>query len=88
MDLWSIVALVIAAGVSFLIGKFGLGGKILGLFGVADKVKVAIEKLYTTISDAFKPEPDGSVKLTADEVTAIKVALKELLVLFKIDLPI
>ena len=44
--------------------------------------------VYVSLSSAMKPDADGSVRLTADEVTAIKVAVGKLLAIFGITLPI
>ena len=86
--LWVIIAMAVAGGVTFLITKYGLSGKIGELTGKADAIQVAVMDVYVALSSAMKPDADGSVRLTADEVTAIKVAVGKLLAIFGITLPI
>ena len=86
--LWMVIAMAVAGGVTFLITKYGLSGKIGELTGKADAIQVAVMDVYVALSSAMKADEDGSVRLTADEVTAIKMAVGKLLAIFGITLPI
>ena len=85
--LWVIIAMAIAGGITFLITKYGLSGKIGDLVGQVDVIQKAAMELYGVLIASLKADDDGVVRLTADEVTAIKNALAKLLALFGINLP-
>lgn len=85
--MWTIIAMALAGGATYLIAKYGLSSKIAELIAKIDIIKPLVENLMKEITDSFRPEDDGSVKLTADEVLRIKAALQKLLDLFGITLP-
>lgn len=86
--IWTIIAMAIAGGVTYLITKYGLSGKIGELAGKVEEIQKAVLALYGAIMTAMKPDADGSVRLTPEEVTVIKNALKDLLAIFGINLPV
>lgn len=86
--IWTVVAMAIAGGATYLITRYGLSGKIGDLAGKIDVIQKAVLGLYGAIMVALKPDDDGAVRLTTEEVTAIKEALKVLLAIFGVTLPI
>lgn len=85
--LWYPIAVFLSAIVTYLIAKFKLGDKIGSGAVKVDEVKNALMAFATVFIGAFKPDADGTVTLTAEEVTAIKEAMKNLFALFGIPFP-
>ncbi len=52
-----------------------------------NEVGEAVDVLREEVCEAFKPDEDGSVKLTPEELEGIYNALDDLLIKFDIDLP-
>lgn len=86
--LWTIIAMAVAGGVTFLVTKYGLSGKISDAVGKVDEIQKVVVELYGALSVALKADADGTVRLTTEEVLAIKAALAKLLALFGITIPI
>ena len=86
--LWTVIAMAVAGGLTYLISRLGVSGKIGEYVDLIEGVKKDIEALAVVVLGAFKPDDDGQVRLTPDEVTAIKDAIANLLARFGIDLPI
>lgn len=87
MNMWTIGALVIGALITFLIAKFGYGKKIGEWAGLVDEVGTAAGDMMDVVTDSFKPDADGAVRLTGEEVANIYDAIDDLLELVGLDLP-
>jgi len=86
--LWTGIAVVLAGGLTYLIAHFGASGKIGKYTDLIEGIKNDILALATVTLAAFKPDDDGEVRITPDEVTSIKDAIANLLERFGINLPI
>lgn len=85
--LWTIIAAGAAFAVGWLIKKYSLADFIRNIIANYDKFEPAITKVVDLIVDSMRPDEDGGVTLTPEEITAIKEALKELLALFGVEVP-
>ena len=87
MEIWSMIAVGLSLVGGFLIKKFELGSWITSFFSKANEIKDAISNLYDVLSDSVHEDSDGGVNLTAEEWTAFKNAIDEVLVIFGEALP-
>lgn len=86
--LWTAVGMLVAGVVTYLVAKLGLSGKIGDLTGKIDAFKLAFAEFVSVLTSSFKPDDDGTVRLTTEEVLSIKVALQKILDLFGVTIPL
>ena len=87
MEIWMYITMGLSLVGGFLIKKFELGSWITSFFSKANEIKDAISNLYDVISDSVHEDSEGGVNRTADEWTAVKNAIDEILVIFGEALP-
>lgn len=85
--LWTVIAMAVAGGATYLIARLGLSGKIGRYVERIEDIEKSVTALALVTLAAFKPDEDGLVRLTEDEITRIKDAIANLLDLFGIELP-
>lgn len=77
--IWMTVFVVGAAVITFGITYFSLHGKITN----AGKIVAAVQDVLYEITAAIKPDPDGKVTVTPEELAAIKAKIDLLIKLIK-----
>jgi len=82
-QLWPVLAIAISALSTYIIAKYKLSGKITDLGDEVDELGSEIIDVYNVITNALKPDEDGIVRLTTEEVEAIKEEIDDIIGVIK-----
>ena len=73
-----VIAMAASAGVTYIIANRNLSDKIKTIAALLGEAGDEAKELLDTVLAAFKPDEDGSVRLTSDEVDEIRDGIIEL----------